>query len=90
MLRVPVEKPVLEAAETEEVVLLLEVLDRLAVRGATVGLTVDLDQFVVLVVLLARHAVLAGEGVEFDVAGVVAALQQLGDGVLVALLGGAE
>jgi hypothetical protein len=45
---------------------------------------------VVGVVLLAGHAVLAGERVELDVAGVVAALQQFGDGGLVARFGGAD
>ena len=76
---VPVEEPVLEAAEAEEVVLLLEVLDRALVDRAPSS---PVDQFVVGVVLLAGDAVLAGERVELDVAGVVAALQQLGDGAL--------
>ncbi len=87
---VPVEEAVLETREAEEVVLLLEVLDGALVDRAAVGGAVDGDQFVVGVVLLAGHAVLAGEGVELDVAGVVAALQQLGDGGLVARFGGAD
>ena len=49
-----------------------------------------LDQFVLGVVQLARHAVETLEHVEFDVAGVVATLEDLGDGGLVARLGGAD
>ncbi len=51
---------------------------------------VDRDQLVVGVVLLAGDAVLAGVRVELDVAGVVAALEEFGDGGLVARLGGAD
>ena len=73
--------------EAEEVVLLLEVLDGPLVDRAQVAGRIEL---VVGVVLLARHAVLALVDVELDVAGVVATLQQLGDGGLVARLGGAD
>ena len=83
---VPVEQSLLEAAEAEEVVLFLVVLDRSLVDLAQVARV----EFVVGVVLLARDAVLALVDVELDVAGVVAALQQLGDADLVALLGGAD
>ena len=48
------------------------------------------QQLVVGVVLLAADAVLAAVHVELDVAGVVAALQQLDHGDLVARLGGAD
>ena len=90
MLGVPIEEPVLEARQSEEVVLLFEVLHGAAVDRAAVGNTVDRDQFVVGVVLLARHAVLPGEGVELDVAGVVAPLQDLFDRLVVARFGGAD
>ena len=77
--RVPVEETVLKTTETEEVVLLLEVVDRPFVDRAEVVI----EQLVVGVVLLAGHAVLAGVGVEFDVTGVVTALEHLGDGCVV-------
>ena len=83
---VPVEQAVLEAAESEEVVLLLEVLDGSLVDRALVAR----QQLFVGVVLLARHAVLARVHVELDVAGVVAALEQLLDADAVALFGGAD
>ena len=83
---VPVEQALLEAAEAEEVVLLLEVLDRALVDRAQVAGV----ELVVGVVLLAGDAVLALVDVELDVAGVVAALQQFGDADPVALLGGAD
>ena len=83
---VPLEQAVLEAAEAEEVVLLLVVLHLDLVDRAQVAV----DQLVVGVVLLAGHAVLALVHVELDVAGVVAPLQQLADAHLVALLGGAD
>ena len=87
---VPVEQSVFEAREPEEVVLLLEVLDRAMVDRAQVLDTVDRDQVVVGVVQLAGHAVETLEHVELDVARVVAALEQFGDGRLVARFGGAD
>ena len=84
--RVPVEKAVLEPRQAEEVVLLLEVVDRPLVDRAQFAV----DQLVVGVVLLARHAVLAAVEVELDVAGVVTALQQLDDGALVTRFGRAD
>ena len=83
---VPVEQSVLEAAEAEEVVLLLVRVDQPLVDRAQVAG----QQLVVGVVLLAGDAVLAAVHAELDVAGVVAALQQLDDGGLVARLGGAD
>ena len=80
---VPLQQPVLEAAEAEEVVLLLE-LDDLAAPRAVVLDVVGAD------VLLVRHGVPAAVGVELDVAGVVAGLQQLRDRGVVAGLGGAD
>ena len=83
---VPLEQAVLEAAETEEVVLLLDLVDhQLVDRTEVAG-----EQFLVGVVLLAAHAVLAAIPVELDVAGVVAALQQLDHGVAMAGLGRAD
>ena len=83
---VPRQQPVAEAGEAEEVVLLLELVDgRLVDRAQAAG-----QQLVVGVVRLAAHAVLAAVVVELDVAGVVAALQQLGDRGVVARLGGAD
>ena len=84
--RVPVEQAVLEAREAEEVVLLLELLDRQLVDRAQVAG----EQVVVAVVQLAAHAVLPPVQVELDVAGVVAALQQLDDGGPVPWLGRAD
>ena len=84
--RVPVEQAVLEARQAEEVVLLLELLDRQLVDRAQVAG----QQVVVAVVQLAAHAVLAPVQVELDVAGVVAALQQLDDGGPVPRLGRAD
>ena len=70
---VPVEQAVAVAREPEEVVLLLELVDgQLVDRAQVAG-----EQLVVGVVRLAAHAVLAAVVVELDVAGVVAALQQL-------------
>ncbi len=86
MRRVPVEEAVLEPRQAEEVVLLLEVVDRPLVDRAQLAV----DQLVVGVVLLARHAVLAAVEVELDVAGVVAALQQLDHGALVPRFGRAD
>ena len=83
---VPVEQTVLEARQAEEVVLLLELLDRQLVDRAEVAG----QQVVVAVVQLAAHAVLAPVQVELDVAGVVAALQQLDDGRPVPRLGRAD
>ncbi len=66
-------------------------MDRAAVGDRRAAVRIgDGDQFVVGVVLLAGDAVLAGERVELDVAGVVAALQEFGDGGLVAGFGGAD
>ncbi len=83
---VPVEQPVLEATQAEEVVLLLDALDRPLVYSAQIARI----ELVVGVVLLAGDAVLALVEIELDVAGVVAALQQFGDADLVTLLGGAD
>ena len=86
MLVVPLQQAVLEAAQLEEVVLLLDRLDRALVDRAQVAG----QQVVVGVVELTRHAVLAAVETELDVAGVVAGLQQLLDGDAVALLGRAD
>ena len=83
VLLVPLQQPVLEAAQPEEVVLLLQ-LDDLASAGPVVLDLVGPD------VLLVRDRVPAPVGVELDVAGVVAGLQQLGDRDVVARLGGAD
>ena len=83
---VPLEQAVLEPGQPEEVVLLLELLDRQLVDRAPVAG----QQLVVAVVLLAADAVLAPVEVELDVAGVVAPLQQLGDRGPVARLGRAD
>ena len=80
------EQPVPEAGEAEEVVLLLELVDGRLVDRAQAAW----QQLVVGVVRLAAHAVLAAVVVELDVAGVVAALQQLGDRGVVARFGGAD
>ena len=69
---VPVEQRLLVAAELEEVVLLLELLDRRAVDRA-----VAVDEVVLGVVRLAGDAVQAFVGAELDVAVVVDRLQQL-------------
>ena len=90
VLRVPVEQAIFEAREAEEVVLLLEVLDRAQMDRAQVLDAVDGDEIFLGVVELARDAVQALEHVEFDVAGVVATLEEFGDGGLVAGFGGAD
>ena len=51
---------------------------------------VVIEQLVVGVVLLAGHAVLAGVGVEFDVTGVVTALEHLGNGCVVSRFRGPD
>ena len=82
---VPLEQAVCVAAELEEVVLLLHVLD-----GRAVDRAVAVDQLVLGVVRLARDAVQALVGAELDVAGVVAGLQQRLDAAVVARLGRAD
>ena len=83
---VPLEQPVLEPRQPEEVVLLLELLHRQPVdRAQPAG-----QQFVVGVVLLAADAVLAPVEVELEVTGVVAALEQLEHAGAVAGFGGAD
>ena len=79
---IPIQQSILEAAESEEVVLLLDVFHGQVVDATQVAGV----ELVVGVVLLAGDAVLALVEVELDVAGVVAPLQQLGDADLVALL----
>src|SRR4029079_8197756 len=83
---VPVEQPILEAAEPEEVVLLLVELD----GGAVDRTQTALEQLVVGVVLLAADAVLAAIGPELDVAGVIAPLEQFEHCAPVTRLGGAD
>ena len=85
VLFVPVEQRLLVLREPEEVVLLADQLDRSAVDGA-----VAVDQLALGVVGLARDAVEAFVGAEVDVAGVVAGLQQLVHGPVVAGLGRAD
>ena len=82
MVAVPVEQPLLVAAELEEVVLLGYSFDRPAMDRA-----VPVDQVVHGVVALARHAVEALIGAQFDVTGVVAGLQQLSDAPVVTRFG---
>ncbi len=83
---VPLEQPVLEPRQPEEVVLLLELLHRQPVdRAQPTG-----QQFVVGVVLLAADAVLAPVEVELEVTGVVAALEQLEHPGAVPGFGGAD
>ena len=82
---VPLEEPVLEGAQLEEVVLLLEQLDRRAVDGA-----VAVDELGLLLVVLAGHAVQPAVDPELGVAVVVDLLQELLHGPVVAGLGGAD
>ena len=83
---VPLDEPALEGAQPEEVVLLLEQLDRGAVDRAQPAL----EQLVLGVVLLAGHAVQAPVGVLDDPAVVVDPAEELLDGALVPGLGGAD
>ena len=76
----------MESAESEEVVLLLVGIDWPLVDRAQVAW----EQFVVGVVLLAGDAVFAAVGAEFDVAGVVAALQQFEHSGFMARFGRAD
>ena len=85
VLLVPLEQGLLVLREPEEVVLLAHQLDGAAVDGA-----VAVDQLGLGVVRLAGHAVEALVRAEVDVAGVVAGLQQLVHGPVVAGLGGAD
>ncbi len=85
VLLVPVEQALLVLRQLEEVVLLGDVLDGAAVDGA-----VPVDQLGLGVVRLARDAVEALVRAELDVAVVVAGLQELLDGHVVARLGGAD
>ncbi|MEY2762650.1 MAG: hypothetical protein RLZZ43_465 [Actinomycetota bacterium] len=85
MLCVPVEEAILEARETEEVVLFLDVRRRLGVDR-----TIALVEFVFEEVRLARHAVVTAVDVGLDVARVVTGLEQLAHAERVTLLGGAD
>ena len=82
----PVEQALLVAAQPEEVVLLLELGDRLAVDRAVDAV----DQLGLGVVRLAGHAVRALVGVELDVAVVLDPREQRLHRGVVARLGGAD
>ena len=83
MICVPLQQTVLKATEPKEVVLFFEILDNELVDWAQVAG----QQLVIGVVLLAGDAILALVEIQFDVAGVVAALKQFGHADLVTLLG---
>jgi hypothetical protein len=83
--RIPVDEPLFEPREPEEIVLLLDLLD-----GALVDRAVAVVEIVVGEVGLARDAVEALVRVEFDVARVEARLKQFLDTGAVPRLGGAD
>ena len=79
------EQPVLVRGESEEVVLLLDVLDAIAVLGA-----LAVDELVFRLELLAADAVQAGVDVLVDIAVVVDALEEVTDERLVAVIRGSD
>ena len=83
---VPLDEGLLEVAQPEEVVLLLEVLHRHAVDRAQRAV----DEVVLGVVLLAGHAVQAAVDVLVDVAVLVDPAQEVLDRLVVPRLGGAD